>query len=192
MTKQEEKQQLRKIMRKLEQQLPPRYRQAADRSIAAHLLAMPEYQAAGAVFCFVGTPTEIDTRPILTDALARGKTLCVPACVDRTTMVLRRIFRLEELSPGAYGILEPPAASPLIPPEDIGLLIVPCVTCSPGGERLGHGGGYYDRYLEYYQGPAILVCPDRLLQPRVPVDLHDRRVRIVATETQIWRTGAAL
>ncbi|MFR1618590.1 MAG: 5-formyltetrahydrofolate cyclo-ligase, partial [Dysosmobacter welbionis] len=54
------------------------------------------------------------------------------------------------------------------------------------------GGGYYDRYLEYYQGPAILVCPDRLLQPRVPVDLHDRRVRIVATETQIWRTGAAL
>ncbi|WP_337549810.1 hypothetical protein [Dysosmobacter welbionis] len=42
------------------------------------------------------------------------------------------------------------------------------------------------------RGPAILVCPDRLLQPRVPVDLHDRRVPIVATETQIWRTGAAL
>ena len=41
-------------------------------------------------------------------------------------------------------------------------------------------------------GPANLVCPDRLLQPRVPVDLHDRRVPIVATETQIWRTGAAL
>ena len=141
---------------------------------------------------FVSTPEEADLRPLLRQILRDGKRLAVPLCTGPGIMEARLISGLEQLAPGRYGILEPPAASPLIPPEDIGLLIVPCVTCSPGGERLGHGGGYYARYLEYYQGPAILVCPDRLLQPRVPVGLHDRRVPIVATETQIWRTGAAL
>ena len=56
MTRQEEKQTLRGIMKRLEQQLSPAYRERADRSIAAHLLAMPEYQEAQTVFCFVSTP----------------------------------------------------------------------------------------------------------------------------------------
>jgi 5-formyltetrahydrofolate cyclo-ligase len=189
MTKQEEKQQLRKIMRKLEQQLPPRYRQAADRSIAAHLLAMPEYQAAGAVFCFVGTPTEIDTRPILTDALARGKTLCVPACVDRTTMVLRRIFRLEELSPGAYGILEPPADAPCIAADSVDFTILPCLTCSHTGHRLGRGLGYYDRFLSNYRGGTVLLCREKLIREEIPVEGHDYPVPWVLTERGLYEDG---
>ena len=73
MTRQEEKQTLRGIMKRLEQQLSPTYRERADRSIAAHLLAMPEYQEAQTVFCFVSTPREINTLPILEDILRSGK-----------------------------------------------------------------------------------------------------------------------
>ena len=53
MTIDEEKQQLRATIRRLSAQLPFRYREAADRAIARHLLALPEYRSAGAVFCFV-------------------------------------------------------------------------------------------------------------------------------------------
>ena len=63
MTTDTEKQQLRKTMRRLASQLSPRYRAAADEAIARHLLSLPEYRSAGAVFCFVSAGREIDTAP---------------------------------------------------------------------------------------------------------------------------------
>ena len=63
MTRQEEKQQLRTTIRQMEAALAPGYLQNSDAAIAAHLLAMPEYQSAGTIFCFVGIWREIDTRP---------------------------------------------------------------------------------------------------------------------------------
>ena len=79
MTTDQEKRALRTTIRQLAAELSPRYRAAADRAIAAHVLALPEYQSAGAVFCFVGAGREIDTRPILEQALADGKTAVRPS-----------------------------------------------------------------------------------------------------------------
>lgn len=84
---------------RLSAQLPFRYREAADRAIARHLLALPEYRSAGAVFCFVSAGREIDTRPILEQTLADGKMLCVPLCVADGIMELRAIRDLKELFP---------------------------------------------------------------------------------------------
>ena len=75
MTTDTEKQQLRQTIRRLAAQLSPRYRAAADAAIVRHLLALPEYQTAGAVFCFVSAGREIDTRPFLERTLADSKTL---------------------------------------------------------------------------------------------------------------------
>ena len=158
MTIDEEKQQLRATIRRLSAQLPFRYR-----AIARHLLALPEYRSAGAVFCFVSAGREIDTRPILEQTLADGKMLCVPLCVADGIMELRAIRDLKELFPGAYGILEPPADSPALSPDQIDLAVIPCVTCSREGRRLGRGGGYYDRFLAHYRGAAVLLCRERLL-----------------------------
>ena len=137
MTKQEEKQRLRRTMRTLERQLPEKYKAASSRAICAHLLAMPEYQAAAAVFCFVGTAREIDTRPILADALAVGKRLSVPRCTGPGVMELRQIRSFDELVPGAYGILEPPMTAPLTDPDDVDLAILPCL--QPPGPAAGSG-----------------------------------------------------
>ena len=152
MTRQEEKQQLRAIVRRLEAALAPEYKAKSARSIAHRLLAMPEYQEAQTVFCFGGTNREIDTRPILEDALAAGKTLCVPLCTEPGHMESRQITDLNQLVPGRCGLLEPTADTPVIPVDAIDFAVLPCVTCNYLGQRLGHGGGYYDRYLQQITG----------------------------------------
>ena len=83
MTRQEEKQQLRAIVRRLEAALAPEYKAKSARSIAHRLLAMPEYQEAQTVFCFVGTDREIDTRPILEDALPLERPSASPCAPSR-------------------------------------------------------------------------------------------------------------
>ena len=189
MTKQEEKQQLRAIVRNLEGQLSPKYRQESGRSIAAHLLAMPEYTAAGTVFCFVGGTREIDTRPILEHALTAGKTLCAPLCVGKGVMELRQVTDLSALSPGAYGILEPPGDSSIIAVDQVDLAILPCVTCDRFGRRLGQGGGYYDRFLSKYRGGTVLLCRERLLREEIPLEPHDYPVPWVLTERGLYEDG---
>ena len=189
MTKTEEKQQLRRTMRALESGLSARYKAESSRAIAAHLLAMPEYQEAGTVFCFVGTDREIDTRPILEDVLAAGKRLCVPQCVGKGIMELRQVTDLRQLIPGAYGILEPSADAPLVSLDEVDFAILPCLTCNHLGQRLGQGGGYYDRFLSHYRGGTVLLCREKLIREEIPLEPHDYPVPWVLTERGLYDDG---
>lgn len=189
MTRMEEKQQLRRTMRALEAGLSARYKEESSRAIAGHLLAMPEYQEAGTVFCFVGTDREIDTRPILEDALAAGKRLCVPLCVGKGLMELRQVTDLRQLVPGAYGILEPPADSPLVSVDEVDFAVLPCLTCNHLGQRLGRGGGYYDRFLSHYRGGTVLLCREKLIREEIPLEPHDYPVPWVLTERGLYEDG---
>lgn len=189
MTKQEEKQQLRRIVRGLESQLSDQYRLKADRSIAAHLLAMPEYQAAESVFCFVSTAREINTRPILEDALSAGKKLSVPLCTGDGMMELRCITSLAQLSPGFHDILEPVPDSSSVSPDTVDFAILPCLTCNHLGQRLGRGGGYYDRFLAHYRGGTVLLCRELLIREEIPLESHDHPVPWVLTEKGLYEDG---
>ena len=191
MTVSEEKRILRKRLRALEQSLPADYRERSARAIAAALSSMEAYRNADCVCCFVGTGAEIDTYPLLRDALSAGKRLCVPLCMGRGVMEMRLIASLEELSPGMMGIPEPPADTPIVPPSEIGLLITPCLAADRNGMRLGRGGGYYDRFLSQYRGAAVLLCRERLLQNRIPADAHDIPVRPVLSERGFYDTDSA-
>lgn len=189
MTRMEEKQQLRRTMRALEAGLSARYKEESSRAIAGHLLAMPEYQEAGTVFCFVGTDREIDTRPILEDALAAGKRLCVPLCTGKGIMELRQVTDLRQLVPGAYGISEPPADAPLVAADEVDFAVLPCLTCNHLGQRLGRGGGYYDRFLSHYRGGTVLLCREKLIREEIPLEPHDYPVPWVLTERGLYEDG---
>lgn len=189
MSKQEEKQQLRRIVRQLEADLSSRYKEASSRAICDHLLAMPEYQEADTVFCFVGTEREINTRPILKDVLRRGKTLCAPLCIAPGRFEPRLITDLSQLIPGAYGVLEPSADSSLVDIDGIDFAVIPCLTCNHLGQRLGKGGGYYDRFLAHYRGGTVMLCREKLIREEIPLEPHDYPVPLVLTEKGLYEDG---
>ena len=131
MTIAEEKKDLRRRIRAQERELSPRYKEQSAAAIAAIVCALPDYQEADTVFCFVGTEREIDTRAILDDALAKGKRLCLPLCMaEPGIMELRVVASLDELVPGAYGILEPAADTVCLTPDEVDFAVLPCLSCS--------------------------------------------------------------
>lgn len=189
MTPIQQKKSLRTTIRKLERELPATYKKRADDAIAQKLLALPEYQEADTLFCFVSTSQEINTTPILLAALQAQKRLCVPLCKEGNGMALKQIYTLDELSPGTYGIFEPPLDAPDISPDDVDLAVIPCLTCNHEGKRLGQGGGYYDRFLSGYRSGTVMICREKLIREEIPVEPHDYPIPWVLTEVGLFEDG---
>ena len=183
----EQKRALRQKIRTMERILPQTYRDSSAAAICRQVMSLPEYETAHTVFAYVGTYREIDTLPLLQDVLNRGKTLCLPRCGAEHAMALCRVETLEQLAPGAYGILEPVDSCGLLTAADVDLVVTPCVSCDRQGNRLGQGGGYYDRFFDRYHGAAALLCRERLMAEEVPMEAHDKRFDLIVTEAGVHR-----
>ena len=93
-----------------------------------------------------------------------------------------RIQSTDELRPGMLNIPEPPAENEAAAPGELDLAVVPCVTTTTAGARLGYGGGYYDRFLRLHRCPAMCLCYGRILADELPTDEYDVRMDVVVTE----------
>lgn len=187
---QEIKKELRKKMLSQSFVLPELYKKDADTRIIELLLELPEYKRASIVFCFVGLEHEINTRPFLKHVLADGKILAVPLCTEKGIMEARRILSLDELKKGYYGLLQPDASSELIQINNIEFAVIPCLTADHEGNRLGHGGGYYD-YLfnKYTDVPAAVICRELMCNKVIPKEPFDHCFQITVTENSVFRNN---
>lgn len=185
----DEKRTLRQEMRQRIASLPPERKREADALIDRQILESPLWREARCVFCFASLPTEVDTWPLIMDALGAKKRLCVPLCTDPGLMELHQITDTRDLRPGKWGILEPCPDTPRLEPSDVFLAIVPCLACDAFGMRLGKGGGYYDRFLSTYRGISLTMSYEGLLLDEAPADVWDIPVPFVVTERGIRHQG---
>ena len=179
------KAELREQIARQVEALPPDYCRQADAEICRWVIQSRAYQRARTVFCYVGTDREIDTTPLLRAALQDGKVLAVPLCTGRGVMEARQVQGFSDLVSGKYGILAPKLHCPLVEPQDFDLAIVPCCTGNARGQRLGYGGGYYDRLLPQLRCPTALICREQLMSEEVPVEEHDMHCTMLITEKGI-------
>lgn len=183
----EQKKKMRIEVKQYRGELLAEYCRQSDSAIFSLVTELNEFKQADVIFCFVGTAEEVDTMPLIQEAWRQGKRVGVPLCVHKGIMEVRQIFERADLQAGFYDILEPRRDMPLIAPEEIELAIVPCLSCSHDGKRLGYGGGYYDRYLVNVREPRAVVCREQLMRNDIPVDEYDLRMDMVISEEGVWR-----
>ena len=155
----------------------------ASAAIQERLMAEDWWASAFQVGIYRSTPAEPSTDALLADLLARGVRVAVPVrrgseygwgWVDAST----------SWKTGAHGIWEPRETKPAST-EDFRLIVVPGVAFDAQGGRLGHGKGHFDRLLA--QSGALLVglCFENRLVEAVPMEPHDVRMDVVATEKRM-------
>ena len=183
-----EKKKLRASISELTGELSEEYFRKSDAGILDNLLRMPEYRNARTIFVYWSMDREVDTHAIISEALASGKTVTLPVSYTGGVMVARAIESTEDLVPGKFGIPAPRDGLRDVERDEIDLMLVPAVAFDEEGRRLGRGGGYYDRYLNGYEGATVGLAREKLLCSAVPTEEHDMRVRFVVTEERVIKT----
>ena len=153
----------------------------SSRMIFRNLYILPVFQNCHSVFSYVSCYGEISTFPILRYLLKTGKKVTVPKCISPGIMEARVIQSLDDLKPGKFGILEPPDDSEiLVSPE---LCLLPCIACTADGIRLGHGGGYYDRYLaKHPEMHRVILAGSWQILDALPYEPFDIRCEYIVSE----------
>jgi 5-formyltetrahydrofolate cyclo-ligase len=165
----------------------------AGSAIGENVVATDEFNKASTVGCYLAMPSEVRTDGIIAACRAAGKRVAVPAFHAGDGS-----YRMAELEPdaklaaGRWNIPEPESAIEA-DMRSIDLILVPGMALDSAGNRIGHGGGYYDRMLSSCAGgrPFKLALAFALqLFDSVPADEHDIRVNAIATENGILKIEA--
>lgn len=159
----------------------------AERRIAEALAAQVIPHLAGA--CIVAgyrpTPWEIDPGAIEAHLLMSGVTVALPRTHPNAPLTFHAIDQHTVISPGLYGIHEPPANVPVVVPD---VILVPLVAVDQRGIRLGQGGGHYDRTLEALRHQrtirAVGLAFDVQLVDGLDAEPHDQPLDAIATPTR--------
>lgn len=164
------KDELRKYISQQKRQFTPQ--QLAQLSFPVLDRLRPLLCEAKVILAYYSLPDEVDTHTLIHELVAEGKTVLLPKVLDDTTMELRQYAGPQDLSEGAYHIMEPMGA-PFKDFSQIDVALIPGLAFDPQGHRLGRGKGYYDRFLTAFKGKTIGVCFDFQKVAEVPVDTHD-------------------
>jgi 5-formyltetrahydrofolate cyclo-ligase len=155
--------------------------------IASRLYGSEEWKTSGTIAVTVSNFPEVDTWQIIRKGWEEGKRIVVPKCRPKEKQLdfyyLDSFAGLEKVF---YGLLEPcPERNNLADPMAIDLVIVPGLAFMSTGYRLGFGGGYYDRFLESFQGRTVSLAFQEQLVEEVPVEHFDVPVEKIISERDV-------
>ena len=178
------KKELRKRMRALRGRIEPDDRDRYSLSLCRRILERGDVASAmagrGTFAVYLASPEEIDLSALIAELHSRGCRIAVPAW-----SAAEKTYELLELRPGGclvegpHGILEPcREGARKIPMSEPAVWIVPGLAFTPAGDRLGYGGGWYDRFLRQSSDGAVSLgaaYPFQVVE-RLPREIHDIRL----------------
>lgn len=190
--KAEKKKKIRSTYLDKRNQMNPEARQAASKKIREWVFANKRFKVAKTVFVYASYKSEVETKELIQGALRMGKRVAVPK-VTGMEMDFYEIQSWEELFPGYQGILEPQTSGkePVIP-VDSDIMLLPGAVFDRRGNRIGYGGGYYDRYWNrindtYGNKPYLMALAYhcQIYPGKLPTEKHDKKMNCILTERRV-------
>ena len=180
----EDKKCLRKKAMEIRGGISKEQREKWDAAMYSGIVSSAFFLEAETIFTYVSMKEEPDTGGIIETSWSMGKKVFVPRCIlgKEHRMEAVEIASWEELSPGTMGIWEPKKAVEGRKERGFSLMLIPCVMADKRGGRLGHGAGYYDRFLASAEGVKLCLCYGALLYSKVPMEEKDIFMDYVLTE----------
>jgi 5-formyltetrahydrofolate cyclo-ligase len=159
-----------------------------SREIEKRLLASSEFNTAQTIHFYLAMAVEVQTEEMIRETLRRKKRVVVPLVQPETnSLILSELVDLHpsHLQPGPHGISEPRLQyQKRVDPKEVDLWVIPGVAFDETGNRLGFGGGYYDRLLSSAGGRKIGVAFEFQVVDRLPIEETDHPVDLIMTEAR--------
>ena len=155
--------------------------------ICDRITATDLYEKATDICIYMPIRNEVDVRMLIDTATADGKEIWIPKVVGEEMIFNAYEEDSLELSE-SYGIPESSSNRVLVPDENT-LIIMPGAVFDKTGNRIGYGGGYYDRYLEKHpECKTLAVCYDLQMVESIPAEDHDIKPGVIVSESSILCT----
>lgn len=185
--KNDEKNVIRKRMKQLRADMTRTERFEKSMRIFEQLITVPEFKRADRIYTYVSMDNEIDTIMLIDYSLSLEKRVFVPRVSGRD-MEFYEISDISELSPGYMGIYEPDINGKEPDYSRTGFMCMPGLAFDKSYNRIGYGGGFYDRYLSVEDKlyKAALAYEAQLLES-IPAQDGDVRPDMIVTEESIYR-----
>jgi len=183
----DEKKYLRAVLSECRDAIPAEIAKALSGAIQQRLIASDAYRSAGQLVLYAPRNNEVSTDLIFADAVASGRSVFFPRYErERKSIVAAYVDSLSDLKPGSFGVNEPCADARVASSHELAdaIICVPGLGFGPEGQRLGRGGGHYDRFLWGLAPESItagLAYSFQLLD-RIPESPSDRRLKLIVTE----------
>jgi len=160
--------------------------------IQARALELPQYLASRSVALYSPVQNEVDTKAIQRQALDNNKRVFYPKTSKLDGPGFYQIFSPTDLTGGRFAIPEPLEVHPLSAADEENLIVfVPGVVFDRCGNRLGRGGGWYDRKLAQLNNCGVFVglAYEFQVVEKLASEKWDRKVHFVITEKSVIDCG---
>lgn len=185
---------LRRVVRKRLRRMSPEHRQKKSSMATRNLIATPTFREAAVVMMYLSMEYEVDTRQIIQAAWEQNKAVAVPKMrwAERIMLPVRLNSLGDRFSEEVSG-LRNPVSEDQVPVDKIDLVVVPLLAMDDQGNRLGQGGGHYDRFFARAGLTAVrcgLAFHEQRVD-RVPTVETDQPLHMMVTDTETRYVGSS-
>jgi 5-formyltetrahydrofolate cyclo-ligase len=149
---------LRRNCQQARAEIPEAKRNLASAKICETIIRSGYFRRSNRIGCYLPSDEEVDTWPIIERALTMGKQVSVPVLRKKGVMQFCNLDADSSLSTNQFGLLEPQGGE-IVDPHRLDIVITPLVAFDSSGNRIGMGGGYFDRHFAFLATRRIWLRP---------------------------------